>query len=208
MSTRYAIEAIGYVGSALVLVSMLMTSVVRLRIINLIGSIIFALYAIAIGSYPTAIMNIALAIINIYHLYKIFNEQKSYHMIETEVNDGFFEYLLDTFDKDIRFWFPEYSRESISADIAYIVCCESDPACLFLGKESFPGDIEVVIDYATPAYRDTSVGRYLHKKLAVKGYKSVVFRQNAADHIPYLKKIGYVEGENGEYVITLNGHGD
>ncbi len=68
MDSKVIIEIIGYIGSALVLVSMLMTSVVRLRIINLIGSVIFAGYALAIRSYPTAIMNICLAGINAYHL--------------------------------------------------------------------------------------------------------------------------------------------
>ena len=40
MDTATIIELIGYLGSVLVLVSMLMTSVVRLRVINLIGSIL------------------------------------------------------------------------------------------------------------------------------------------------------------------------
>ena len=66
MDTNTIIELIGYFGSALVLVSMLMTSVVRLRLINLTGSVIFAVYALIIRSYPTALMNIALAGINIF----------------------------------------------------------------------------------------------------------------------------------------------
>ena len=57
MSASLALELFGYLGSVLVLVSMLMTSVVRLRIINLIGSAIFATYAILIRSYPTALLN-------------------------------------------------------------------------------------------------------------------------------------------------------
>ncbi len=203
MDTRFVIEAIGYVGSALVLVSMLMTSVVRLRIINLIGSIIFAGYAIAIGSYPTAIMNIALAIINIYHLYKIFNEQKSYHMIKTGLKDGYFSYLLDAFDADIKQIFPDYVRPDTNTDIACLVCVESDPACLFLGTETAPGEVEVLLDYATPAYRDTSVGRYLYRRLAKDGCRSLTFRQNAVNHIPFLDKVGYTKSEDGAYVLDL-----
>ena len=88
MDTGFIIEMIGYFGSALVLVSMLMTSVVRLRIINLTGSIIFAGYAIAIRSYPTAIMNICLAGINIFHLVRIFREERIYTLIKTDVKDA------------------------------------------------------------------------------------------------------------------------
>ena len=67
MDIKLIIEVIGYIGSALVLVSFLMTSVVKLRMINLIGCVVFAGYALAIRSYPTAIMNICLAGINIFH---------------------------------------------------------------------------------------------------------------------------------------------
>ena len=42
MNTSTIIEAVGYVGSALVLVSFLMTSVVKLRVVNAAGSLIFA----------------------------------------------------------------------------------------------------------------------------------------------------------------------
>ena len=46
MKAAMALELVGYLGSFLVLVSMLMTSVVRLRVINLIGSAVFTVYAI------------------------------------------------------------------------------------------------------------------------------------------------------------------
>ncbi|MCR4607972.1 MAG: YgjV family protein, partial [Oscillospiraceae bacterium] len=66
MNTKIIIEAVGYCGSLLVLVSFLMTSVVKLRVVNTIGSAIFAIYALIIHSYPTAIMNICLVAINLH----------------------------------------------------------------------------------------------------------------------------------------------
>ena len=67
MNTKFLIEAFGYLGSFLVLVSMLMTSVVKLRIINTIGSLIFTVYAFIIKSYPTAFMNLCLVLINVHY---------------------------------------------------------------------------------------------------------------------------------------------
>ncbi|MBR5408061.1 MAG: YgjV family protein [Lachnospiraceae bacterium] len=203
MDIKFIIEMIGYIGSALVLVSMLMTSVVRLRIINLTGSIIFAGYAIAIRSYPTAIMNICLAGINIFHLVRIFREERIYTLIKTDVKDGYFAYLLNKSDEDIRHWFPEYSLKDIHPDIAYLVCCESNPACLFLGKELNDGAVEALLDYATPAYRDTSVGRYLYESMAKEGYGSIIFKQKAEGHIPYLNKMGYRLNADGAYELDL-----
>ncbi|MCR5673346.1 MAG: YgjV family protein [Lachnospiraceae bacterium] len=202
MDIKLIIEIIGYTGSALVLVSMLMTSVVRLRIINLIGSVIFALYALAIQSYPTALMNICLAGINVYHLVRIFKEQKIYSLIETAKDDAFFSYLLEKNHDDIMHWFPEYDPADDRSDLAYLICCDSNPACLFLGTETNLGELEVILDYATPVYRDTSVGRYLYRQLAKKGYKTLVFKQRSEGHIPYMNKIGYVQGDN-KYTLEL-----
>lgn len=71
MDQSTLIEMFGYLGSFLVVVSMLMTSVKRLRIMNSIGAGLFAIYAVIIHSYPTALMNSCLVLINIYNLAKM-----------------------------------------------------------------------------------------------------------------------------------------
>lgn len=203
MDIKTVVEIIGYIGSALVLVSMLMTSVVKLRIINLTGSVIFAGYALAIRSYPTAIMNICLAGINIYHLYRIFKEEKAYTLIKTDVKDGYFSYLLNSCLSDIKFWFPDFSTEGLGNCFAALVCCESNPACLFIGRELKPGEVEVVLDYAMPAYRDATAGRFLCEYMAKEGYDKLAFSQKAADHEQYLVKLGYKKGSGGTYILDL-----
>ena len=198
-----AVEIIGYVGSALVLVSMLMTSVVRLRMINLTGSVIFSVYALMIRSYPTAIMNICLAGINVFYLVRLLREQKIYDPVRTDRNDAYFSYLLEHFLEDIHIWFPEFKADDTGSDVAYLICCEQQPAGLFLGKNDGSGNLEVVLDYATPVYRDSSVGRFLYDHLAKEGYKSLIFRQNAARHVPYMEKMGYKNIGDNSYVLDL-----
>ncbi len=51
-------ELIGYVASALVVTSLAMTSVVRLRTISLAGSVTFVVYGLLIGSVPIVITNV------------------------------------------------------------------------------------------------------------------------------------------------------
>lgn len=74
------VELIGYLGSVLVVVSMLMSSVVKLRVINTIGSGIFAGYALLIHSYPTALMNACLVGINLYNLVRLRQGDRSYDL--------------------------------------------------------------------------------------------------------------------------------
>ncbi len=55
-------ELIGYLASALVVASLAMTSVVRLRTISLAGSITFVVYGLLIGSMPIVITNASIAV--------------------------------------------------------------------------------------------------------------------------------------------------
>ncbi len=203
MDTNTIIELVGYLGSALVLVSMLMTSVVKLRFINLTGSIIFSVYALIIRSYPTALMNIALAGINIFYLVRILKEQKIYDAVKLGKGDGYASYLLARYRDDIASFFPEAALNMEDADVAYLICCNSDPACLFLGKENAQHQLEVMLDYATPVYRDASAGRFLYRQLASDGYTQLAFTQKAQGHDQFLKKIGYEDKGDKGFVLDL-----
>ena len=65
------IEWVGYAASAVIALSLLMTSVVKLRIINTIGCILFIIYGTSVGAYPVAIANAIIVLINIYQLIKL-----------------------------------------------------------------------------------------------------------------------------------------
>lgn len=62
------LEIFGYIGTALVVMSMMMTSVTRLRVLNVCGSVIGGIYALIVGAYPTAVLNLCLIAINLYRL--------------------------------------------------------------------------------------------------------------------------------------------
>ena len=65
-------ELVGYLASALVVVSLAMTSVVRLRMVSLAGSITFVVYGTLIDSVPIMITNGSIAVINVWFLRKEF----------------------------------------------------------------------------------------------------------------------------------------
>lgn len=65
------VEWLGYLASILIGISMFMKDIVKLRFINLIGSILFAIYGFIIKAYPVAIINVIIAFVNIYYIYDI-----------------------------------------------------------------------------------------------------------------------------------------
>lgn len=68
---RIWLEIIGYAGTALILLSMMMTSVRWLRWLNLIGSVLTMFYAGMNGTMPVFVLNLSLTVINGVQLYRL-----------------------------------------------------------------------------------------------------------------------------------------
>ena len=203
MNTKILIEGIGYLGSALVVVSMLMTSVVKLRIINMIGCIIFTIYALIIKSYPTAVMNLFLVGINIVQLLKLGNTKKHYSLVRVDSKDGYLDFLFDHYKEDIRQFFPDFEKKRKDCDLAYAICCDTDVAGLTLGKTGSNRQLEMLLDYTTPVYRDCSVGRFLYGELKKEGFSSLSYTGDNAAHIAYVERMGFEKLQDGRYVKKL-----
>lgn len=202
MNTATMIEIFGYIGSVLVVVSMLMSSVVKLRVINVIGSVISGTYALIIGSFPLALMNGCLIVINIYNLFKLLKSEKHYDLVEGKEGDPFLEYVLNYYKGDIKNYFPEFELGKSGFDAAYIICNDMIPAGVSLGRMTDKNTLEILLDYSTPTYRDCSVGTYLYSRLSKKGVKKLVYKGSGQKHIGYLEKMGFVR-ENGVYTKNL-----
>lgn len=68
MGSINVVEGLGYLASVLVAISFLMKSINKLRFVNLIGSICFVIYAVAIHAIPVALINLFTVCINVYYL--------------------------------------------------------------------------------------------------------------------------------------------
>lgn len=197
MNTNTIIEAIGYLGSALVLVSFLMASVFKLRIVNSVGSIIFTIYAFIIHSYPTAIMNLCLVLINIYYLVKMSNTSVNYEIVNVNNDDSLVRYFLRFYAEDIKKCFPGTQMDFKESNISYVVCHNGNPVAMFFGKRK-DGMVDIDLDYSVPQYRDFSIGKFLEKKLPMEGVKLLIYRGSDENHKAYLSKMGYIK-KDGYY---------
>ena len=195
MDPKVLIELFGYLGSTMVVVSMLMASVVKLRVINTIGSVISGTYALIIGSFPLALMNICLIAINVYNLWKLLNTRQEYDLVPSGVEDPAVRYFLERHMQDICRYFPDFQDRK--ADAVYMVYCDGNPAGILLGDRE--GDtLEVFLDYSAPAYRDCGVGKYLYSKLPEQGLRELWYSGNCADtHGAYLLKMGFRKAQDG-----------
>ena len=199
MSTQTIIELVGYLGSALVLVSFLMTSVVKLRIVNTLGSFIFMVYALIIHSYPTAVMNFCLVLINLHFLWKGRHTGKQYDLVQLNKDDRYLHYLINRQYDDIKKCFPGIDFRGVQdldkVNRCYVVTSLGAPAGITLGKEEAE-TIDLVLDYTLPEYRDFSIGAFLMKKLKQQGVDKLTFSGPVEHHLAYLNKMGFVK--NGD----------
>lgn len=186
------LELFGYLGSTLVVVSMLMASVVKLRVINVIGSIISGIYALIIGSFPLALMNFCLIVINVYNLNKLLKTKKQFEIVKSNGSDPLVKYFLNYNYRDVVTYFPSFADYNMTEDVAFVVFCKGNPAGILLGKELRSDTVDVMLDYSVPAYRDCSVGAYLYSNLNTYGIKKLILTHKQSDaHIHYLNKMGF-----------------
>lgn len=203
MSADTILELIGYFASFLVLISLLMTSVVKLRIINTIGSLIFAIYAVLIRSYPTAVMNFCLVGINLYFLWKLSRSRVLFSMVPTSVTEAGLAHFLRFYREDIALCFPEFFLRTGEEDRAYMVYADAEPVGLLIGTPGADGSLTVKLDYSVPKYRDCSVGQYLYGRLAQDGVTSLIAAPGPEKHNRYLEKMGFVK-DGGYYTRKLD----
>ena len=196
MNSKTILEAVGYFATGLVLISFLMTSVVKLRLINLIGSAIFTVYAVLIKSYPTAILNLGICAINVFFLIRLLRTEKHTTLELAQPDDAYIRSFLARYREDIRKYFPDFSEKAPS-DAAYFVCDDLTPRGLLLGKKQDDGSLLIHLDYATPTYRDNSIGRFLYPKL-LEAYTALEFDKVSRKHRKYLLKMGF-EKKGGRY---------
>ena len=201
MTKEMIIEAVGYTGSFLVLVSFLMTSVIKLRIVNTIGSVIFMIYALIIHSYPTAVMNACLVLINLRFLWKSRQTEKELDLILADRDCDIFKYLIGYYRDDILKCFPGISLEFPESGKVYVVSCNGKPVGLTVGNKE--GEkLDLLLDYSIPEYRDFSIGAYLMNRFRDQGIRKVTYGGPTENHIPYLVKLGFTE-RNGRYEKEL-----
>ena len=201
MNLHLLIELFGYLGSVLVVISMLMTSVMKLRIINTIGSTIFATYALIIHSYPTALMNFCLVLINLYNMRKLSVNGQTYTTIELKPDDAFLQFFISHYREDILKYFPDFTGAD-SADRVFLTLCGDSPAGVSIGHYTGETAMHLSLDYSTPMYRDCSVASHLYQDLKNMGIQELIGDRNVKEHTEYLKKMGYRD-DGGVFRKTL-----
>ena len=188
------VELIGYLASALVVASLAMTNVVRLRTISLIGSVTFVVYGVLLGSIPIILTNAAVAGLNVWFLRKELGGGRALGAVPIDAQAPFLTDFLRTHLADIHKSQPGYEHLPANA-FALLLTRDSLPAGALIGERRGT-ELRVTLDYVMEAYRDSRIGRWLYtgdgrKVLRDAGFRTVVAVPSTAVHRSYLSGVGF-----------------
>ena len=203
------LEWLGYAASFIILISIVMNSIVKLRWINLLGSFIFVFYGLMINAMPVVFMNLGITVINIYYLVKIYNTKEYFQLLPLGGSSKYFEYFIDHYRDDFKKYFDRTDYSYTDQTIGFYILRDMVPAGIFLATKKNETTLTVDLDYAIPAYRDTKIGTFVYETnkdfFLSKGFDTLEACDQNDRHHFYLSKMGFIKTEDDLYYKKLIG---
>lgn len=202
------LEIIGYIASIIIAISMTMSSIVKFRIINLIGATTFATYGFLIGALPIGLLNTFIVSVDIYYLYQIFSKKEVFETLEVRSDNRYLLRFVQFYDKDIQRFFPGFEYNPEVNTVSFFILRDMAVAGLFLARREDDNVLRVGIDYVLPEYRDFKNGKFVYQRLQdkfiEKGFTSIIASSQNSKHIKYLLKSGFKLNKEGLFELKLS----
>lgn len=207
MDKQTILELVGYAASVIIAISLMMSSVLRLRIINLVGSAMFATYGVLIGAIPVAVLNGAIVLVNVYHLVQMLQAKEFFRLLKLRPDSDYLRYFLNFYAKDILRILPDFEYRPLEKQVTLFILRDCAPIGVFIAEEKEGGILQVVLDFVIPGYRDLKVGKFLFVEQAEffreRGIREVVVEPRSEGFGEYLIKVGFEPDEQHEHSLHI-----
>ncbi|MGI9648378.1 MAG: hypothetical protein ACR2OI_07640 [Acidimicrobiia bacterium] len=210
MSAAAIYEVVGYLGSALIVASLSMKSILKLRLFGLGGATVFLIYGVLISAYPIVITNVVIITIHLFFLRKLLGAHPVFTVLEVRQGSRYLEYFINYYLDDIRKDFlPDFHFEPKPNRYRAFILRDMVPAGLFICDVDGSETMRVQLDYVIPAYRDLKVSRFLYSSdstiFADPHITHVESPPGTAKHRQYLEGVGFrpVHSADGRDIYRL-----
>jgi hypothetical protein len=206
------LDAIGWIGSALLVWSLLQARILRLRALNLIGCLVLIGYNAAIHVWPMVGLNVVLTFINLAYLRKMLatrHDERAYQVVEVGTDDGFLAHTLRLHAADIARFNPSFRPAVDGPGRTAFLIAHGDEVVGVVLVRAAGGDVaQVELDYVTQRFRDFTPGEFVYRRshlFTERGFRRVVTPPGMV--APYYDRLGF--RRHGEsYVLELPASGD
>ncbi len=209
-NTQMIYEWLGYFASVLVVLSLMMSSIIYLRWINLAGAALMSLYGFLINALPVGFLNLFIVFIDLYYLRRIYFTNDYFSILKIRPNSYYLNEFLTFYKGEIAKYIPSFKFNEQEIDVSFFILRNMVPAGLVLGKKTDNNTLEIILDFVIPEYRDFKIGHFLFyknkdffKELKVN---RVVAKTCVPFHIKYLQKMGFkkIKEEGKEIILEKN----
>jgi hypothetical protein len=191
------LEVVGWAGSVLVVVSLMQARVLRFRVLNLIGAVLATGYNAAFGIWAFAVMNGAIAIIDVYWLVRLLRErhdERAYTVVDVGRDDAYLRHFLGVHGEEIARFQPGFAL----ADDArgFLVARGDEVVGVVVVRDVGDGVGLVDLDWVTTRFRDFTPGEFVYRHsgvFAAHGLR-VLQVEPAPQMREYFAKVGFTPG--------------
>lgn len=204
------VEVIGWVGSILLIVSLLQTRVLRLRVLNTVAAVVLVVFNWLIEVWPMTVMNLVIVGINLVQIARLrsANHAEGYDLLEVDPQDEYLRHLMRVHENEIRRFNPGFVYDPAAAENSAFLILRGDETAgvVLLTDSDDPGVARLQLDYVTPKYRDYTPGEFVFERsgwFAAHEYTYVVAPPSMNADDPYLARMGFAL-RDGEWVRRVS----
>jgi len=195
METHFLLELLGYLASGLIVIAMMMSSILWLRMINMVGAAAFAVYGSLIHAYPVALLNTFVVMVNIYYLTRMLRAKRFFQLLKLKPESDYLKYFLGFYRRDIANILPDFEYRPVEKQVTLFILRDCAPVGVFIAEQKPDGVLRVILDFVVPGYRDLKIGRFLFVEQAEffreRGVKEIIIAPRTKKFGAYLVKVGF-----------------
>jgi len=191
------IEITGYVASLFVAAALSMSSIARLRVLNLLGAFAFTIYGWKVGAIPVMAVNAYIVVINIVFLQKMQpGRSEAFELLRINRQDNrYLQRFLHFHKSDIRKFFPEFEADKLDGAHIVLILRDMLPVGLVVCSPTDDKTLTINLDYVIPSHRDFRCAQYFYQAwsdvISTRNISRFVIRDGVGAHESYLKKMGF-----------------
>jgi hypothetical protein len=189
------LDAVGWVGSGLLVWSLLQSRLLRLRALNLVGCLVLIGFNAALRVWPMVGLNVVLAVINLWYLGQLVatrHDEKTYQVVGVGTDDEFLAHVLRTHAADIARFNPGFRFAQGPDRSAYLVLRGDDLVGVVLVRAVDGSTAQVELDYVTQRFRDLTPGEFVYRRshlFTERGFRRVLTPPGMV--APYYARLGF-----------------
>jgi len=186
-------EIVGYVASAAIIASLSMKSILRLRVIGLVGSVGFLVYGVLIDALPIVATNVVIISIHVYFLRKLLGRNEVFEILRVKPGSLYLKRFLEFHADEIQRFQPGFEYSPRATILPIFILRDMVPAGLLIALPRGDNTVEIQLDYATPQYRDFKLGRFVYSEESeIFGHPICAWSEPWSElHTAYLSRMGF-----------------